>query len=322
MRINKLITGAAILLGISSCSIFTEPDLSDQEVILLAPANGIKTPYQQHTFWWEYVDDAEYYNLLIVTPGFDSTVALIVDTNLTDNKFVWTLSAGDYEWGVCAYNSVSSTPYTVFSITIDTTDNLAYLPVILIEPENNRATNNEEIFFHWDPVPGATRYTLGIRDSSWISGNDVITPVNTIYDTITVSLNEGIYAWGVQAYDEISNTTTDWYYRQLIVDMTAPGKPVFIIPEYNGDTINASPYVLEWSHPSTSLSSISDSIIVATDSLFTPSNIVEELFISETGLSVGSYPDGKYYAKVKSIDAAGNEGTYCNTRKFYLYKEE
>ncbi|MBA7590113.1 hypothetical protein ES708_32215 [subsurface metagenome] len=194
--------------------------------------------------------------------------------------------------------------------------------MILIQPVANWNTNNQKILFRWDPVPGATRYSFGVRDSSWITGPDVITPINTVYDTLTVNLNEGRYEWGVQAYDEVSNTSTTWHYRPLIVDITAPGKPVFTYPEYDGDTINTSPYTIEWRHPSNSLSAISDSIVVATDSTFYPSSIVESLFISETELSVGSYPDGKYYAKVKAVDAAGNQGVYSNIRKFFLYKEE
>ncbi|MGD2035044.1 MAG: hypothetical protein PVF73_08310 [Bacteroidales bacterium] len=321
MKINKYIPGIFLILGVVSCSIFTEPDLDNEEVILLAPADGINTPYQQHTFWWDYVSEAEFYNLLIVSPRFDSVARLILDTNLTGNKFIWTLGPGDYEWGVSAYNSVSATLYSVFSITIDTSDNLTHLPVILIEPAENQATGQQKIFFRWDQVPGATRYTFGIRDSSWSTGTDVITPVNTTYDTITVTLDEGKYAWGVQAYDEQSNTNTSWYYRQLIVDTTAPGKPVITYPEFDGDTIKTSPYTIEWSHPVASLAPVTDSIVVATDSTFAPSTIVERQFVSATGLSIGSYSDGKYYAKVKSVDEAGNEGTYSNVRKFYLYKE-
>lgn len=322
MKINKLIPGVVISIGIVSCSIFTEPDLSDEQVYLIAPTDGIETPYQTHTFWWDYVADADFYNLLIVSPGFDSVVRLVVDTNLSGNKYVGTLLPGDYEWGVSAINSVSASAYSIFSITIDTTDDLAYLPVILIQPIANWSTNKQTIFFSWDPVPGATRYTFGIRDSSWISGPDVITPINTIYDTVSVDLIEGKYEWGVQAYDEVSNTSTIWYYRQLIIDITAPGKPVFTIPEFDGDTINTSPYTIEWSHTSSSLSPISDSIVVATDSTFSGASIVESLFISETQLSVGSYSDGKYWAKVKSVDAAGNQSAYSNIRKFYISKED
>ncbi len=319
---NKLLLGVVISIGITSCSLFTEPDLNKEEVFLLAPADGIKTAYQQHTFWWEHVPDAESYNLLIVSPSFDSVFRLIADTNLTGNNYVGTLAPGEYEWGVSALNSVSSTPYSVFSITIDTTGDLVYLPVILIQPEVNFNTNNQEILFRWDLVPGATRYSFGIRDSSWLTGQDVITPINTEYDTVTIILNEGRYEWGVQAYDETSNSSTTWYYRPLIIDTTSPDKPVITIPVLSGDTISAEPYSIEWRHPSGSLSSISDSIVVASDSAFHSTDIIESLFISDTELSVSSYPDGKYYVKVKSVDAAGNQSEYSNISKFFIYKEE
>ena len=60
--------------------------------------------------------------------------------------------------------------------------------------------------------------------------------------------------------------------------------------------------------------------MISTDSLFTIGSEIEIDVLSTQQYSVSSLDDGKYYVKVKSFDAAGNQGEYCLTRKFYLYK--
>jgi hypothetical protein len=320
MKRNNIVFIFLIAILATSCSLIFEPDLSNKKVTLLAPADCTRTPTQTQTFWWDYVPDAEGYNLQIVSPTFDTITTLIADTNMTGNKFVGTLYPGRYKWGVSAYNHNSSTDYSVFTLIIDTTSSLTSQKVRLISPPNGTNTNILKILFHWETIPIATSYQIDIRDSTW-TGQSVINPTYTNYDTITFTLQEGSYIWGVRALND-NSFTIEWMNFQLILDATPPGIPNLISPGYDGDTLNNSPYEVEWTHPAYSLSAISDSLIISSDSLFTVPGIKESVFLNTTSHSVSFLPDGKYYIKVKSIDAAGNKSDYCHVRKFFLSKQE
>src|SRR5690349_16647268 len=96
-----LLAAGAIL---NSCTRdIIEPDLSKETVTLLAPANGYETTMLTNLFWWDAVKNAEKYNLQIVTTGFSSIQRLMLDTNLTANKFQFTLPPGIFEWRVKAF---------------------------------------------------------------------------------------------------------------------------------------------------------------------------------------------------------------------------
>jgi hypothetical protein len=318
-KINIGIGFLLLLLGVS-CAIIFEPDISNEKVFLLAPADSTRTPAQTHTFWWDRVTDAEGYNLLIVSPDFDSIVSLVADTNLTGDKFIGTLYPGVYQWGVSAYNYNSSTPYTVHSIIIDTSSSLTYQVVRLLSPENYNNTSVSKIRFQWEPIQLATSYQIDIRDSSW-QGQSVINPTYTSNDTITMTLPEGKYVWGVKALND-NSATIQWSNFLLFVDATAPGRPTITTPQYNGDTLDTSPYTVEWTRPLNSISAISDSVIISSDSLFSAQHIEASEFTSGTSMQVTFLNDGKHFLKVRSIDAAGNRSESSYIRKFFIYREE
>jgi hypothetical protein len=319
-RINSVF-GLFILIIIASCAVITEPDLTDSEVELYSPADSTLTPTQTHTFWWGYVNDAEKYNLLIVSPHFDSVASLIADTNLTDNKYVGTLFPGKYQWGVSAYNHSSATPYTIFNLEIDTLDGIAYQTVRLSSPRENDALNTAEIEFTWEALNGATFYLFDVRDSTWSLAQS-IDRTNLTGTSYSVTLSEGYYSWGVSAYDDVSGTNTNWSVRNFLIDMTPPGRPTITNPAFNGDTLDTSPYTIEWTHPDPSVSAISDSIMISADSLFTEGSEIEIDVINSPEYSVSHKEDGKYFVKVKSFDEAGNQGDYSAIRRFFLNKEE
>ena len=320
MKIIDKIPGIFTSLLLVSCAVILDPDLTDQEVILRAPADNTETSVQTHTFWWDYVTDAEKYNLIIVSPNFDTTLQLVEDTNLTNNSFIGTLAPGQYEWGVSAYNNSSATPYSIFRLYIDTLSGLSNQYVQLLSPPDNSYTSETDITFKWQTLTGATSYILEVRDSTWLMGQTLFSTPRLTENTYSASLSEGIYSWGVIAYDEASNTNSNLSTGTFGIDITAPGKPTITLPAYNGDTLDTSPYTIEWTHPAVSLAPITDSVMVSTDSLFAIGSEIEVDVLSTQQYSVSSLDDGKYYVKVKSFDAAGNQGEYCLTRKFYLYK--
>ncbi|MBN1115639.1 MAG: hypothetical protein JXA77_00420 [Bacteroidales bacterium] len=314
---RKYIEFLFLILVLFSCDIITEPDISDSEVIVIAPPDGLVTTASTLTFWWEHVLDAEKYNILIVSPEWDSVVTLVADTNIAGNKFLVTLPPGEYDWGISAFNNSSSTVYTISHVSIDTSTNLSSQLVVLQSPEDNYNTNELEILFSWYPVSAANSYLFDIRRDSW-QGDNVIPTYLTEYDTLSLMLKDGVYYWGVQGRNDFSSTifTT----RSLIVDTEPPGRPSINYPAQNGDTLASDELRLKWSRPKISVSEIIDSVIVSHDSLFTNGNYL--YFITkETELSLEGIESGKYFAKVRSYDKAGNLGEPSLVRKFYIDEE-
>jgi hypothetical protein len=66
------------------------------------------------------VDTSVNYELVIVTPRFDSVVSLVTDTTVSTNVLAMTLGPAQYQWKVRAFNSVSTTPFSSpWTITIN-----------------------------------------------------------------------------------------------------------------------------------------------------------------------------------------------------------
>jgi hypothetical protein len=319
MILNKFIAGIVLTGLICSCSLFRLPNIENSKVILRAPADSIKTYTRTQTFYWYGVEDADGYNLQIVSPRFDSIAEIVLDTNTVNNSFVFTLAPGHYEWGVFAYNSGYSTYQSIFSITIaiDSSNNLNNQKIVLLSPDENSSTNKPYLLFKWSPLSMATYYIIEVRDSSF---NYSYLSIKTNYDTISILLPEGKkYQWGVQGHNDL--TSTDFSKRSLIVDTVSPGIPVITVPVNDGDTISTSPYLVEWEHSKSSLSAIYDDVYVSTDSLFKNNlhsyNNVRILEQSISDLTSDKY----YYARIRSIDDAGNISGYSSTRKFFLLKK-
>jgi hypothetical protein len=317
----SIIISISVLL-FSACSLIFEADISDSVVNILSPTDSLKTTENEITFWWDKVPDAENYNLQIVSPSWDLIDALIVDTNLSGNKYTMMLSPGDYDWGVSAYNNSSSTSYSVQHLIIDTTSNLTNQRVTLKTPLDNSYTNSKTIKFVWYPLNAAESYDFNIRIDSW-DGEDAVQTVKTSGINTTVNLDaDGKYYWGVQARNS-SSYTFSVKPRLITLDTEAPSSPEITNPENPGDTLDKKNPVLTWARP-TSLSPIAyDSVIIDTTSDFNPKSLMSFKVVEKPEFIPASYgfQTGIYFFKVKSIDAAGNVGTASASRKFYLNEE-
>lgn len=311
---KKLLLPLFILL--TGCALVTEPDISDSEVFLISPVHNLTTETATHTFWWEHVLDATNYNLIIVSPKWDSVISLVADTNLSSNKFVMTLPPGQYEWGVSANNYSSATSYTVNSLIIEATSDLTNQTMSLLKPTRDKATNEKTILFQWGTFEQADQYILDIKYDSW-EGENAINTKTTSYDTAYIPLLEGKYVWGVQAKNDFSNTP--YTKRNLTVDFTAPETPTITLPNRHGDTLSVDDLRISWDRNGSSLSAMSDSIFISTDSLNI--NNTEDIYPTsgtEINLNLDDYPAGKYYLKVLPFDAAGNVGEPTTIKKFYI----
>lgn len=324
MKQNISLIQMAVLLfvltiSISSCKDVFEEDLAKKTVTINSPQNGLQTTNSTQVFWWEPVEGAMKYNLQIVSPAFINIQKLILDTNVTVCKFEFTLTPGLYEWRVKAYNSSSYTSYTTYSLQVDSTADLSAQQIVLIAPGSSFATNQTGVLFSWYELYNADDYRFELRTPDW-NGNLVINPVITTYDTLNLTLEEGTYAWGVQAHNSTSNSPFST--RVITIDLTNPNIPLLSYPAanvtINDSALTASTIAFGWVRGVNAGSAIHDSLYIASDSLF--STIFDSALLTDTTYSKSFTTAGNYYWKVRSYDVAGNKSNYSVTRKFIYEK--
>ena len=107
MRVVRIITGMSLLtlFFVMGCRDVFEKDISEKEVVLVAPADSVETTRATLTFAWEERDGATGYRLVVVSPSFDRIELYVLDTLVEGNQYAYTLEPGRYEWGVRPENS-------------------------------------------------------------------------------------------------------------------------------------------------------------------------------------------------------------------------
>lgn len=110
---NKIVGLFLTLIMCGGCAEILEKSVTNKQVELSAPYNNLVTTDSIQTFYWQPVDGADSYQLQVVSPNFDSIAKLIVDTTIHSNIFPLTMSMGQYQWRVRAFNGSSTTSFTV-----------------------------------------------------------------------------------------------------------------------------------------------------------------------------------------------------------------
>lgn len=320
MKKNKSLFVLILLFaGFVSCESWFSTDISKKEVVILSPHDGILTNINTQLFWWESIEDASEYTLQIVSPDFDSIEYLVADTNLSGNKFESYLSPGEYEWRVKAINEAYETDYTYSKLWIDSSQNLGELTVFLQSPTDMAYISDTIVDFSWNELSAAEDYRFEVHYENW-DDNLVQPPLVTSETETSVSIEEGTYAWGVQALNQSSSTpfTT----RAFVIDTTSPLSPLPLFPV--SDTIFESElpqptYSFSWSHQGTSLAPYMDSLEVYSDTEM--QTRTHHTYTSDTTHSFYNGVEfGTLYWRVKSTDMAGNQGEWSELKSF-VYEE-
>lgn len=109
----------SLILLFSCDDIIEVPDITDETVTVLAPADGVTLTTASITFNWSNVDDADSYRLQIATPTFVEAQQILADSLITDTNFTITLDSGNYQWRLRAENSEYQTAYITQDFTIE-----------------------------------------------------------------------------------------------------------------------------------------------------------------------------------------------------------
>lgn len=315
MKNRIILFGIFFLAVLWSCTKdFVVKDIKDASVTIIAPANNLSTANNTITFWWEEVDGAEKYNIQIVKPNFAAIQQLIVDTNITGDKFKYTLTPGTYQWRIKAKNSGGSTQFITYNLTVDTTSNLTGQLVSPIYPVNNYLTGNATIAFSWNSLASADNYEIQILNSSSTVVNYSTTAGLTYTATLTTG---GSYTWKVRALNAFSISQ---YNSPLsfTVDLTSPGVSTLLSPTH-ASSVKDTTY-LKWTRSSSD--TWIDSVYVSFDSAFSTVASSAKVYASKIRINALNQTLGVtssyYWWRVKAIDSVGNKAGYSNQLKFKL----
>ncbi|MDT3403752.1 hypothetical protein [Mucilaginibacter terrae] len=300
-----------IIVALTSCKEFIEPDISDKQVKLNAPANNFQSKSYTVNFWWDETEDARNYRLQIVSPGFEQPTQLVADTLVSGNKFSLNLVPGDYEWRVRAENNGYQTAYSQplkFQVVFSS---LKQQTTTLVSPANNQLSNQANISFNWNSLYGATKYRLQV-DSDNFAGATVM------YEQVTPALQAGFtvpkdrsFQWRVRAENDTAQAQWSGI-NSITIDRTSP--PVVTLANPANSAIVTSPVSLQWNVASTA---VRYKLTVLKSDQTTPYNNSFPMLLTATSYSFTSGVTGdRIYWRVTAIDAAGNESAASELRSF------
>ncbi|OFY88369.1 MAG: hypothetical protein A3K10_11890 [Bacteroidetes bacterium RIFCSPLOWO2_12_FULL_31_6] len=311
---NKMIIPILIIIGIvvtTSCEDMIRENMEKKTVSIISPPNNYQSDELSITFYWNEVDGADYYNIRVWDDKNVLKLDENVDTTIYDYSFPY---FGTYTWQVKAVNSATESPFTTYTIFIDSTSDLSQTTLNLSSPDDNYYYNDMDVVFEWDALYSADDYRFEITD---LNGNLIDNTVITTYDSISYTFaEEGDYIWMVRGQNVTSNTA--YSYRYITIDTTIPNTPTLIYP-FNTDSISTYPFTMSWNRWGETGSPIADSLHLASDSLFTSITTVLKTISSDSTYSVSdTLTSGNYFWFITSFDAAGNISSNSDTIKFYV----
>lgn len=314
---KKIVNYTALFLFIATlffaCDDFVEKDIENETISLLAPGNNLTTVQLTHTFWWDWLEGAEVYNMQIVEGTFSSVTSFVLDTTVSKNKFDVTLHPGSFQWRVRGENNGGVTDYSTFNLTIDSTMDISSLQIILTGPTDNDTINYKNVTLSWGILSSADDYQIEAYDDVW-GGNLVFGPQVVSATSLAVTFPEGNIIWGVQGRNATTGTSTAFSTRTLVIDTIVPNAPNLLLPADNSTLSNVY-NTFTWTQGTNTGTPQTDMIYfyddVAASNLIRSAQAPGELYIDSL------YVDTFYWA-VQTTDAAGNIGAFSNLRKVIL----
>jgi hypothetical protein len=299
-----------LFIAFGSCEeIILEDDISEEQVLLVAPVNNAQFSSTGITFTWEPIENGTEYRIQIAKPNFANPIQIITDNITEETSFTTQLNVGEYEWRVQAVNSGYSSSFSSRFFSIISNDDFGSNSVTLSSPANNIITNTATQTLNWEPVIGATAYHIQIintANSTIVNEQDVNTT------SVNYTFPQGNYQWKIRATNGLQNTL--YSSRSILIDTSAPNTPVLVTPSNLSNTSNNT-VSFQWTRTSVAGSTETDRIYIYSNSSLTTlvySNEETSPYITST------LEDGTYYWYVKSYDEAGNVSQQSSVYSFTL----
>lgn len=303
----------ASLLAIVSCTEFQEPNLEVQEIEILLPRDSLESGYFNQHFYWYPLDDANGYEVQIAEPNFSEILSLTLDTVLEATEFRYTLRPGEYEWRIRAYNSSSYTSYQSRTLIIDSTLNLNAQQILLSSPQENDTFNDLNPVLKWQNIYGSEEYELEVFEEA-ITG---LVLHDLLLDSSSFKLDlksEGAYFWRVRAMNPSSSTP--FSSRSFYIDTAKPLPPQTLSPQNQAIYTQGDTVTFKWLRTADNGSSKVIELIWSRDSTFQDYSAIIQS--STDSLFVDSISFGRIFWKIRSIDAAGNIGSFGVAKEFTI----
>jgi uncharacterized protein YegP (UPF0339 family) len=303
-----------LLISLSACKDFIEPNISKRAVTLKAPSDKYQSTSYNVNFWWDEVDDALSYRLQVVTPGFDTVGGLVADTLVKGNRFTLTLDPGEYQWRVRAENGSSQTEFSAPNHLTVIPSTLTAQIVILGSPSNNTVTNQSNVTFKWGTLFNATNYHIQADTNNFADASHLLVDVTIPGQQYIYKFpKDQNYQWRVRA----ENTTeqSKWSaVNNISFDATPPAGVTLSSPQNN--EVVAKPVSLQWTK--SAAASNYKLYVFKADSTTLYNTTFPALQTTNTySFMLGASGDRVYW-RVTALDAAGNESTPSTLQSFVL----
>lgn len=281
---------------------------------LISPADGMLVRTTTPLFQVAYVSGASRYHFQVSSdPDFSTLLysreALTNSAQLSVSK---ALPFGQLYWRARTLDQVGnpSAWSAVRSLYINT----------LKSPADGKPLTDTTPYFSWASAAGALKYRLQVAHSSEFleDGADVVIDEfiggSKLGFSPVTPLDYGHYYWRLQV--KTSNGWSHWTPVFSFDLSTKPMTPVIVSP-VNKEVVTLSTPVLNWEVVTDPVVDITGYLVqISSSKLFTP--ILQSTQVTEPYYTTSALPDGKYFWRVRAINALGVKGTWSTTGVFIV----
>jgi len=209
------------------------------------------------------------------------------------------------------YNGADSFTFKAFD---GSDDSLAATVSILVKdptPWMDEKLTTSMVTFNWKDTPGATKYRMEL--STKADFGTVVFTVKTLeskYPYGTALKPSKTYYWRVKAkVGGIWENTWTTYKFYSMDPLTAP---TLVSPAHKAIISNPNP-LLEWLKVD---NAVSYRVVISNNKTFTVK--LQKVTVSDLEYLATALPDGKYYWRVRALDASGGKGPWSEIRSFTI----
>lgn len=222
MRLRiKITLLVATLIFIWACDDILEvPDISDQEITVLAPLDGTSVGNNQVNFNWNALEDVDGYRVQVASPNFENASQFLLDSlfakdtlGALNTRLSLTLLNGNYQWRIKGVNSGYETAFSSHGFLVNGDPDADLIPPntpSLIGPPDETVQDNTTVSFSWsrDDINGSAE-----RDSIYIYTDEALQNLSQkalgANKNFDATLEVNTYYWLVQAFDAAGNSSAD-----------------------------------------------------------------------------------------------------------------
>ncbi len=182
-----------------------QSNISSQLVSLTTPTDGSSLNSISTKFQWEPINGTNYQ--FVLKKGTWETGTEIQHKNVSIPSIEFTLTEGDYSWGVKAIDNINGSE-TNFSVRTFSVDRIPPLSPVLLSPDNNSTVATGQVSFQWKPSDQTDKdlsYTIDVYRQNGTMKELVVHQVLSATQYNFDYTDNGVYFWQVKATDKAGN---------------------------------------------------------------------------------------------------------------------